>query len=170
MSRFARIAFIGALGLQMTTASAAEYRAKAEIRDLKGQVLGVLQLIESDGSLQIDGQIRGLKPGDHGFHIHEKGECEPPFKSAGGHFNPTNVKHGLLGNGPHAGDLTNLTVERDGSATIDRDNERVTLKKGEANSLFDDDGSAFIVHARADDYESQPSGNAGKRIACGVIE
>lgn len=153
-----------------TTALSAEQRAKAEIRDLKGQVLGILQLIESEGPLQIDGKLRGLKPGEHGFHIHETGKCEPPFKSAGGHFNPANVKHGFSSDGPHAGDLTNLTVESDGSATIDRDNERVTLKKGEANSLFDGDGSAFIVHARADDYESQPSGNAGKRIACGVIE
>lgn len=112
-----------------------------------------------------------LPPGTHGFHIHENGVCEAPdFKSAGGHFNPTDARHGFKHpQGPHAGDLPNIEVDEDGDVFADAAAEMVTLEKGKNNSLLKEGGTALIIYADADDYESQPSGDAGERIACGVI-
>ena len=98
------------------------------------------------------------------------GKCEPPFTSAGGHFNPAGKKHGMEAKeGAHAGDMPNLYVPANGELTVDVANHMVTLAKGQPNSVFDADGSAIIIHAGADDYKSDPTGNAGDRIACGVI-
>ncbi len=112
-----------------------------------------------------------LPPGSHGFHIHEKGVCElPDFESAGGHFNPTGSAHGFNElEGPHAGDLPNIEVARSGMVKVEFINERVTLEEGKEHSLLDNGGTAIIIHSEADDYESQPAGDAGERIACGVI-
>src|SRR5699024_7382351 len=112
-----------------------------------------------------------LEPGTHGFHIHENGVCEAPdFKSAGGHFNPTDAKHGFdHPEGPHAGDLPNIEVDQEGNVFADAAAEMVTLDKGEENSLLKEGGTTLVIHSDADDYESQPSGDAGKRGACGVI-
>ncbi|HLS09631.1 superoxide dismutase family protein [Lentibacillus sp.] len=112
-----------------------------------------------------------LEPGTHGFHIHENGVCEAPdFKSAGGHFNPTDAKHGFdHPEGPHAGDLPNIEVDQEGNVFADAAAEMVTLDKGEENSLLKEGGTTLVIHSDADDYESQPSGDAGKRVACGVI-
>ncbi|QKY70605.1 superoxide dismutase family protein [Lentibacillus sp. CBA3610] len=112
-----------------------------------------------------------LPPGTHGFHIHENGICEAPdFESAGGHFNPTDAGHGFEHpEGPHAGDLPNIEVDQDGNVFADALAEMVTLEKGENHSLLKEGGTALIIHSGADDYESQPSGDAGERIACGVI-
>src|SRR5690606_15593276 len=108
---------------------------------------------------------------EHGFHFHQTGQCEAPgFDSAGEHFNPTNASHGTAHpQGPHAGDIPNITGAS-GATHVDQTNSMVTLAEGAANSLFDADGTALVVHADPDDYETQPSGNAGARIACGVIE
>ncbi|MDY0404436.1 superoxide dismutase family protein [Virgibacillus sp. 179-BFC.A HS] len=113
-----------------------------------------------------------LPPGLHGFHVHEKGLCEgPSFQSAGGHFNPTSAKHGFDHvDGPHDGDIPNLEVKADGTAHATFINDKLTLEKGKENSLLKEDGTAFIVHAKPDDYYSQPAGDAGERIACGEIE
>lgn len=112
-----------------------------------------------------------LPPGMHGFHIHENGICEAPdFKSAGGHFNPTGGKHGFEHpEGPHAGDLQNIKVDQDGTVFADAAAEMVTLEKGKNNSLLKEGGTALMIHSGADDYKSQPSDDAGERLACGVI-
>lgn len=117
----------------------------------------------------------GLEPGDHGVHLHEYGVCAPsdgeqPFSDAGGHFNPTNAQHG----GPededsHAGDLGNLTVADDGSIDFEITTDKVTLEPGAENSLADEDGTALVIHADADDMETDPSGESGDRVACGVV-
>jgi Cu-Zn family superoxide dismutase len=114
--------------------------------------------------------LKGLPPGDHAFHVHAVGKCEPPFTSAGGHFNPGNKKHGIeAAEGYHAGDMPNLDVPSSGAINAEVLNTSITLEKGKPNSVFHDGGTAIVVHAGKDDYKSDPAGNAGGRIACGVI-
>ncbi|GAB4233537.1 MAG: superoxide dismutase family protein [Methyloligellaceae bacterium] len=151
-------------------APAAAQAASAVIKSADGQELGTLSLTQTAKGVRISGTLRGLEPGVHGFHIHAVGKCEPPFKSAGGHFNPHNVAHGKGEGGPHAGDMENIAVLDSGPVTIDVTNPRVTLNPHGKHSLFDADGSAIIFHANADDYVSQPSGAAGPRVACGVVQ
>jgi Cu-Zn family superoxide dismutase len=160
------------------------------VHDVDGNELGVLSFVQVDGldAVRITGELHGLKPGEHGLHIHEFGICDAsgdePFSSAGGHFNPTGVHHGpgpLMGATPsvatpvstdmdaHAGDLGNITANDNGDAVVDITSERITLAPGEANSLDDADGSAIVVHQDPDDLHTDPSGNSGPRIACGVI-
>jgi len=145
--------------------------ARADVQDADGRSLGTVRLIPQRDGIALSGTLTGLAPGEHGFHIHELGSCEPPsFSSAGGHFAPFMNAHGFeVEGGPHAGDLSNLTAGPDSTAVIDQTNERVTLREGES-ALLDADGSALIVHAAADDYVTQPSGASGDPIACGVIE
>jgi Cu-Zn family superoxide dismutase len=110
-----------------------------------------------------------LPPGTRAFHIHEVGRCEPPFESAGGHFNPTGKQHGKDNpGGPHAGDLPNLEVPQSGGLKIEVTAKNVSLDGGR-DALLDADGAALVVHADPDDYTSDPAGRAGKRLACGVI-
>lgn len=144
--------------------------ASAQMKDPEGKSLGTVQVEEAGSGVKLTGSLTGLEPGEHAFHIHETGKCEPPFKSAGGHYAPGGTKHGEVEGGPHAGDMPNLTVGDDGKVSISQTNEKVTLKKGAKNSIFDSDGSALVIHAKADDYKSQPSGAAGDRVACGVIQ
>ncbi|GGF26496.1 hypothetical protein GCM10010954_26920 [Halobacillus andaensis] len=139
--------------------------------DGEGEEIGEAELIEQDSGVLIYLEASKLPEGERGFHIHESGLCEgPDFKSAGDHFNPTNVSHGTESeDGPHAGDLPNLEVEEDGSVEQEITAEEVTLASGEDHSLLDEDGTALVVHGEADDNESQPAGDAGDRIACGEI-
>jgi Cu-Zn family superoxide dismutase len=147
--------------------------ATANVMDLDGNSLGTLELMDMDGGVHISGELTGLPGGDHGIHIHEKGDCDAAgkFESAGAHFNPTGHQHGKDNpEGPHAGDLPNISATAEGGgALVDVEDDSVTLGEGE-NSLFDADGSAIVVHADPDDYKTDPSGNSGDRIACGVIE
>jgi Cu-Zn family superoxide dismutase len=144
--------------------------ARVRMADAKGTEVGELELWQTPHGVLVTGRLSGLPPGPHAFHIHEVGKCEPPFESAGGHFNPTRAAHGYLtGRGMHAGDLPNLHVPESGKLEFDMLATRVTLAASPANSLFDADGSAFIIHAAADDYRSDPAGEAGERIACGTV-
>ena len=114
---------------------------------------------------------QGLEPGEHGIHIHEKGDITPDFEAAGEHFNPTGAQHGFNNpKGPHAGDLENITVREDKTADYSTATDRVTLASGKENSLLDEDGSALVIHAKADDYTTDPSGGSGDRVVAGVIE
>lgn len=139
------------------------------LKNTEDVTIGNATLTEKGDGVEIKVEAHNLSPGLHGFHIHENGICEPPdFESAGGHFNPTDKEHGFKNKlGPHAGDLKNLKVEEDGTVNQTFFNDRVTLKQGEPNSLLQ--GTSLIIHQDKDDYISQPSGNSGDRIACGVI-
>lgn len=135
-----------------------------------GEVSGALDLVASDGAVSMTGLISGLQPGsEHGFHIHEKGDCSSPdFKSAGDHFNPTSQPHGDPATPPyHLGDIPNLKADDVGKATVNARIEGVTLGDHGPNDIV---GRAVVVHAERDDYKTQPSGNSGDRIACGVIQ
>ncbi len=142
--------------------------ARARLMNADGAVIGTATLSETDAGVQLELQASGLTPGVHGFHIHENGVCEPPeFQSAGGHFNPTGMEHGFdVPGGPHLGDLRNLEVPMDGAVKVSRTVAGATLGEGETSVL----DKAIVIHEKADDYKSQPSGDAGARVACGVIQ
>ena len=164
--------FAALLGLLLAglPATAGAQSAKAELKDAQGKIVGTATLGEVSGGVKIALKASGLKPGDHGVHIHAVGKCEPPaFTSAGGHFNPGNKKHGKQNpEGAHAGDLPNLKVGADGTGSIEVTAGGVTLKGG-AGSLFQPGGTALVVHADPDDEKTDPTGNSGARVACGVI-
>lgn len=145
--------------------------ARANIVDTRGVGIGAVILTAEGEGVALRGALIGLPPGEHGFHIHRTGSCEPPaFESAGDHLGAGQTAHGFdAPGGPHAGDLRNITVEEDSTATVDQIDDRVTLR-GNAVGLLDDDGAAIVIHAGPDDYVTQPSGDSGDRIACGVIE
>ena len=156
--------FVALLGLLLVgLPSTAGAQAKAELKDAQGKVVGTAMLNAVSGGVKIALKASGLKTGDHGFHIHAVGKCEPPaFTSAGGHFNPGNKKHGKKNpEGAHAGDLQNLRVGADGRGSIDVTAGGVTLK--------DVAGLALVIHADSDDEKTDPTGNSGARVACGVI-
>jgi superoxide dismutase, Cu-Zn family len=165
--RLSLAAVIALSGCSMHGSSAVE-RADAIIRDVAGRELGTLTLAPHMGGLMLSGRMQSLPPGTHGIHLHATGLCEPPFESAGGHWNPTSRRHGTQNpEGPHLGDMPNLVVASDGSATVSIMTPGGTL--GGADALLDGDGAAVVVHAAADDYRTDPSGNSGARIACGVV-
>ena len=144
--------------------------ATADVRDANGRSVGTATFTQVSGGVRVSGTFRGLPPGEHGFHVHAVGRCDPPdFMSAGGHFNPTNRQHGLRNPaGPHVGDLGNLTVGADGTGTIDATTRGGTLAAG-SESFFDADGSSLVIHENPDDDVTDPTGNSGGRIACGVL-
>ena len=148
--------------------------AGAVLRNAAGDSVGWARLTQATaGSVDVEVEVGTTSPGDHGVHFHAVGTCdgggESPFGSAGGHHNPAGRKHGLENpEGPHNGDLPNLTTDSTGRGMLRASTDRVTLAAGTA-SLFDADGSALVVHAGADDQKTDPSGNSGSRVACGVI-
>lgn len=145
--------------------------ATAAIRNASGAELGVLRLESAAGGVRFTGQLTGLAPGAHGLHVHTVGSCDAPaFTSAGAHFNPRNTKHGLVNpEGPHAGDMPAIAADANGRAMVQHTTTLISLGNG-PNGLFDADGSAIVVHASSDDQVTDPSGNSGARIACGVVE
>ena len=149
--------------------AAATGQASAVMRDSAGRELGTLTLADAAGGIAVSGTLRGVVPGTHGFHIHTTGQCEPTFDAAGGHWNPTNAQHGTENpQGPHLGDLPNLTVGADSTATVQATTPGGSLR-GE-NPLLDADGAAVMLHAGTDDNRTDPSGDAGSRLACGVVQ
>lgn len=142
-----------------------------EFLNADGEATGTAELTEEDNGVMVKLDVEGLEPGMHGIHFHEEGMCEAPdFESAGGHFNPTGASHGHdHPDGPHAGDLHNIEVADDGTSTDELTAENVTLQIGEDNSLLKEGGTALVIHASEDDGQTDPSGDSGERIACGVV-
>ena len=141
------------------------------LKNAKGEVVGNATLTALSHGVKVDMTVHGMNPGEHAMHFHEKGVCTgPKFESAGGHFAPGHNQHGFdMKGGPHPGDMPNFFVAADGTAKVEVVNEAVTLGKGE-NSLRKSGGTALVVHEKADDYKSQPAGDAGGRAACGEIK
>jgi superoxide dismutase, Cu-Zn family len=145
--------------------------AHADFMDAQGNKVGTARIMAASDGVQIFVNVEKLAPGTKGIHIHAVGKCEgPAFSTAGGHFNPDTKKHGKNNpDGPHAGDLLNLEVGPDGRGKATLHATGVSLGGG-PNSLFHDGGTAIVIHESADDYKTDPAGNSGARIACGVIE
>ncbi len=167
--RFSRI--IATLGVAcLVSLPAYAQTAKAPLKDAAGKDVGSVDLVQTPHGVLLKLSLTGIPEGEHAFHVHAVGKCEPPFTSAGGHFNPGSKKHGMeAAEGSHAGDMPNLHVPASGVLVVEIANPAISLVKGQPNSVFDADGSAIVIHAKADDYKSDPAGNAGDRIACGVI-
>jgi superoxide dismutase, Cu-Zn family len=144
--------------------------AHAKLADASGKEVGTVEFRQTPNGVIVHAEFAGLPPGAHAFHVHGVGKCEPPFDSAGPHFNPENHQHGFaVDGGWHSGDMPNITVPADGKLTIDVLASELKVSDGD-EKMLDADGAAVIVHEGVDDYSSQPAGNAGKRIACGVVQ
>ena len=141
--------------------------AIAHLKGLDGENMGKVTFTQLDGVVLVRADLQNIPEGGHGFHIHETGKCAPDFGAAGDHFNPTGKEHGFAGGGPHAGDMPNIIAGEKGRVLAEFMNPRISLVKGAESTLFDEDGSAIIVHAKPDSYGKDAG--AGDRIACGVI-
>jgi superoxide dismutase, Cu-Zn family len=141
-----------------------------KLQDGQGKSVGTATLSQAASGVSIKLNVHDLSPGEHGIHVHQTAKCDgPDFKSAGAHFNPDGKKHGLQNpEGPHAGDIPNFTVDSKGRSKATVVAPNVTLDDG-THSVFTGGGSALVIHAKADDGKTDPSGNSGDRIACGII-
>ena len=149
----------------------AEESATVTLRDAEGKDVTTLTLSDSGNGILVTGTLTEVPPGPHAIHFHEVGKCEAPFESAGGHFNPTSHQHGILNaEGHHAGDMPNVVMPEAGQGTIQIFASGVTLVAGIDGSLRDEDSTAIVIHAGPDDYKTDPAGDSGDRIACGVVE
>jgi len=170
-----KLLFAGALVALPALASAdkvAEPKpVTVKLADAKGKAIGTATLTAATGGVSIALDVHDLAPGDHAIHVHQTAKCDgPDFKSAGGHFNPENKKHGMDNKeGPHAGDMPNFTVDAKGVSKATVTASGITLGD-DKHSVFSGGGTALVIHAKADDMKSDPAGNAGDRVACGVIK
>jgi Cu-Zn family superoxide dismutase len=149
-----------------------DHVADVTMRSATGNALGTLRFVRTaSGSARLVGSLTGLSAGSHGIHVHAVGRCDAPsFASAGAHFNPAGRQHGLDNPmGSHAGDAPNISADATLRAEVDVTFSNTTLTTSASNTLLDADGSAVVVHANPDDQKTDPSGNSGARIACGVV-
>jgi len=160
--------FVGVMGN-----AAGPKAAHANLMNAQGAKIGTAKFSSAASGVKVSVKVSQLTPGEHGIHIHTVGKCEgPAFATAGGHFNPTSAHHGVKNSQeprPHVGDLENLKVGENGKASMTLTITGATLGEGQ-NSLFHEGGTALVIHGKADDLMSDPSGNSGERVACGVIE
>ena len=180
MTRAAQtIAAVGALALAGCVSTprdapppvdAGPMSAAAQIRDATGRVLAAASAMDAGDAVRVRVEASGLAPGVYGAHVHAVGRCDPPgFETAGPHWNPTNRQHGRENPaGQHLGDLPNLLVGTDGRGSFEFTIPGARLSSG-ARRVLDSDGATVVIHASADDYRTDPSGNSGARIACGVL-
>lgn len=160
------------LGTAMSRSSSKPAGVQVQIINSEGQKMGTAQLNQQGDKVVIHLEAENLPPGKHGIHFHNAGKCDTPdFTTAESHFNPHSKQHGFNNpKGFHDGDLPNIEVGADGKAQADIVSENVTLVQGKPNSLLKADGTSLVIHEKEDDYVTDPAGNSGNRIACGVIK
>lgn len=164
---------VAALALVIPAVAQDPGTAKATFMDTEGTQVGSVILAQGESGVTIMGDLTGQTPGEHGLHFHMTGDCDGAsgFESAGGHFNPTDHQHGLENpEGPHAGDLPNVTAAADGTVAVDITTDTISLNEDDPAYVFDADGTALVIHAGPDDNVTDPAGNSGDRVACAVIE
>jgi superoxide dismutase, Cu-Zn family len=162
----AGVALVFALPASAAVLGIGKNSAEAVIINTNGLPVGKAKVVKGKNGLKVALAVRGLSRGEHGVHLHTTGKCEGPnFGSAGGHWNPGNRMHGLSNpDGSHAGDLPNLLVAKNGRGKLSFE-----IEGGSFRSLIDDDGAAIIIHANSDDQRTDPNGNSGDRVACGIL-
>ena len=165
--KYARTVSVTALLATALVRPAAAQSANALLRDTNRQDVGTVSLLQTSAGVLLKLSLKGMPPGEHAVHVHAVGKCEPP--SAGPHFNPGNTHHGIMAGPGHAGDMPNLHIPPSGSLEVELVNAAITIDMAKPNSVFHPDGTAVVIHGRKDDYMTDPAGNSGNRIACGVI-